>query len=108
MRIACTQNVAHLTTKKPGDKKKCREVVLKEFGLCHKHFGDKIETLSAESASEYLEGKLSRVIEILGKLENQAQEAKKIDSDIYQRKNKLIPKFLKLKEVLQLACKTYR
>jgi len=83
-------------------------VVLKEFGLCHKHFGDKIETLSEDGALDFLQSKLDRVLEILVKLENQAQEAKKIDSDIYQRKNKLIPKFLKMKELLQLACKSYK
>lgn len=28
--------------KEVGDKKGCKEVVLKEFGLCYKHYGDTI------------------------------------------------------------------
>jgi hypothetical protein len=38
--------------KMPGDKKGCREVVLKEFGLCHKHFKDATDKMTGKSGFE--------------------------------------------------------
>lgn len=143
--------------KVPGDSKGCREVVLKEFGYCHKHFPDYlleiigevgaqqpeikpagIPTFSAPTipcqvppaprsfsplsvSSEFsyaisaptpkipdgtsiLNGvrtKLIRVMELLDRLSKEALDAKKSDPDLFQRKNKLIPKFQEMKAILQ-------
>jgi hypothetical protein len=43
---------------------------------------------------------LERVNELLSKLENDAIKAKKTDADLYQRKNKLIPKFQEMKMII--------
>jgi len=87
--------------KLPGDKKGCREVVLKEFNLCHKHYHDSVKKMkSAEGGSLVLE-KLVRVSEILNNLEDEALKAKKTDADLFQRKNKLIPKFHQIRAILK-------
>jgi hypothetical protein len=44
-----------------------------------------------------------RVIELLVQLEKEAAAAKKKDGDLYQRKNKLIPKFQEMKKLLHSA-----
>jgi hypothetical protein len=86
--------------KVPGDKKGCREVVLKEFGLCHKHFKDATDKMFGKVGYDSANEKLDRVNELLTKLENEAIKAKKTDADLYQRKNKLIPKFQDMKTIL--------
>merc|ERR1712227_948830 len=64
--------------KEPGDKKKCKEIVLKEFGFCYKHFDAHMATLEFE-----------------------AKSVKRQKHDLFQRKNKLIPKFAKMKSILE-------
>jgi len=110
--------------KTPGDGKGCREVVLKEFGFCHKHYPDLFfnALIVASSTSETgtitdmhgivrrvdgmlallkVRDKLARVMDLLDKLSREAWEAKKSDPDLFQRKNKLIPKFQDMKAILQ-------
>jgi len=45
--------------------------------------------------------KLVRVTEILNNLEDEALKAKKTDADLFQRKNKLIPKFHQIRSILK-------
>lgn len=87
--------------KVPGDAKGCKEVVLKEFSVCHKHFEDKIKTIPLNERQAVLDQYLTRVEAILTALETEAAQAKKERHDLYQRKNKLIPKFQNMKETLQ-------
>jgi len=86
--------------KVPGDKKGCREVVLKEFGLCHKHYRDSTEKMVGEEGMNIALEKLERVNTLLNKLETEAMKAKKTNADLYQRKNKLLPKFQDMKSIL--------
>jgi hypothetical protein len=86
--------------KVPGDKKGCREVVLKEFGLCHKHYRDSTEKMLGEEGLKLAQGKLERVNSLLNTLESEAMKAKKTNADLYQRKNKLLPKFQDMKNIL--------
>jgi hypothetical protein len=88
--------------KVPGDKKGCREVVLKEFGLCHKHYRDTTEKMVGVEGYKLALEKLERVNSLLNKLESEAMKAKKTNADLYQRKNKLIPKFQDMKTILIL------
>jgi len=86
--------------KVPGDKKKCREVVLKEFGLCHKHYRDTLCKMNGSEGLSTCVQNLSRVNALLNNLESEAMKAKKTNADLYQRKNKLIPKFIEMKQIL--------
>jgi hypothetical protein len=86
--------------KVPGDKKGCREVVLKEFGLCHKHYRDSTDNMVGEEGLKLAQEKLERVNTLLNTLETEAMKAKKTNADLYQRKNKLLPKFQELKTIL--------
>jgi len=63
--------------KTPGDKKGCHEVVLKEFGLCHKHYKDHTENMIGIEGLTIAQQKLERVNEILSQLEVEAIKAKK-------------------------------
>jgi len=86
--------------KELDDKKGCKEVVLKEFGLCYKHYGDTVAEL-VKSRDEITARKhFDRITELLEQLEREAAAAKKKDGDLYQRKNKLIPKFQEMKKVI--------
>jgi len=74
---------------------------LKEFSICHKHFEDKLNAIPVCERTPILEEYLARVETILTALETEAAQAKKERHDLYQRKNKLIPKFQNMKETLQ-------
>merc|ERR1712137_1385425 len=87
--------------KEPGDKKGCKEVVLKEFSFCYKHFEFRLESYSTPSAILSAKKDLARVSELLEKLELEASIAKKQRHDLFQRKNKLIPKFVAMKKALE-------
>lgn len=83
--------------KEPGDKKNCKEVVLKEFSLCYKHYHLSLDKLVANGDLAAASHQLERVSILLRQLEMEAAAAKKKDGDLYQRKNKLIPKFQSMK-----------
>jgi len=89
--------------KEPGDNKNCKEVVLKEFGLCYKHYPDIVEEMVRNHNLEKAIKHQQRINELLTQLEREAAAAKKKDGDLYQRKNKLIPKFLEMKKVISKA-----
>jgi hypothetical protein len=94
--------------KVPGDKKGCREVVLKEFNLCHKHYHDAVKRMKGFEGVNLVLDKLVRVTEILNNLEDEALKAKKTDADLFQRKNKLIPKFHQIRNILKKRlCELY-
>jgi hypothetical protein len=92
-----------LYQKEPGDGKGCKEVVLKEFGYCYKHFGDMVSDLVNKGEYERVHSHMERVTELLHQLEREAAAAKKQDGDLYQRKNKLIPKFQEMRKLLVKA-----
>jgi len=89
--------------KEVGDKKGCKEVVLKEFGLCYKHYTDAVAELVRARDIDRALGQHRRISELLDQLEREASAAKKKDGDLYQRKNKLIPKFQEMKKVILKA-----
>jgi hypothetical protein len=97
----CYYTKCHSTYQKtPGDNKGCREVVLKEFDYCHKHFHMYTSTIQGPEAFDFCMERLRRVDDLLHQLEQEASQAKKADADLYQRKNKLIPKFTEMKVML--------
>jgi len=85
--------------KEPGDNKGCKEVVLKEFGICYKHYIDVVNVMLRECDLVRAHHDLKRICELLTQLEREAAAAKKKDGDLYQRKNKLIPKFLEMRKL---------
>jgi hypothetical protein len=89
--------------KEPGDDKACKEVVLAEFGLCYKHFGLMTRTLVAKGDLETALHHQQRIQDLQLQLEREAASAKKKDSDLYQRKNKLIPKFQEMNRLIREA-----
>merc|ERR1719282_1199831 len=82
--------------KVPGDSKGCKEIVLKEFGVCYKHFELYLASLPEDNPMEIARKSLDRVQELLSRLEMEAASAKKKRHDLFHRKNKLIPKFAKM------------
>ncbi|PRP75726.1 hypothetical protein PROFUN_09150 [Planoprotostelium fungivorum] len=89
--------------KEPGDKKGCKEVVLKEFGVCHKHFADLSETMIKDKDIERVRYLSGRITQIHLQLDTEAAAAKQIDMDLYQRKIKLLPKFSEMKVMVTKA-----
>jgi hypothetical protein len=89
--------------KEPGDKKGCKEVVLKEFGVCYKHFADTLNEMLKNQEFDKIRHNNVRITELLAQLEKEAASAKKKDGDLYQRKNKLIPKFQEMKNLSNKA-----
>jgi hypothetical protein len=89
--------------KEPGDNKGCKEVVLKEFGICYKHYADLVTEMIETRDYEKVRNHNDRICDLLGQLERDAAAAKKKDGDLYQRKNKLIPKFQEMKKVIAKA-----
>jgi hypothetical protein len=89
--------------KEPGDNKGCKEVVLKEFGICYKHYPDMIQEMIESHEIEKTRRHAERITELLSQLEKDAAAAKKKDGDLYQRKNKLIPKFQEMKKLVVRA-----
>jgi len=86
--------------KEVDDKKGCKEVVLKEFGLCYKHYGDAVAEIVKNRDIQTAKRHFDRIIDLLEQLEREAAAAKKKDGDLYQRKNKLIPKFQEMKKII--------
>jgi hypothetical protein len=90
--------------KEPGDNKGCKEVVLKEFGICYKHYPDFVNNeLLRTRDIDRARIHLTRTTDLLLQLEREAAAAKKKDGDLYQRKNKLIPKFQEMKKLAAKA-----
>jgi len=92
--------------KEPGDNKGCKEVVLKEFGVCYKHYSDLIQEIIDNQDYEKIRMHSERVNELYSQLEKDAAAAKKKGGDLYQRKNKLIPKFQEMKKLVSRALET--
>lgn len=84
-----------------GDGKGCREVVLKEFQFCHKHFDQSLDAMLAEGEQGLAtaQAQYDRVCTLLTQLEAEAASAKSVDPDLFQRKHKLIPKFVEMKRL---------
>jgi hypothetical protein len=92
--------------KEVGDNKGCKEVVLKEFGLCYKHFHDLCNTMIRARDLDKAKHVQTRVCDLLAQLEREASAAKKKDGDLYQRKNKLIPKFQEMRKLANKCVET--
>lgn len=92
-----------------GDGKGCREVVLKELEFCHKHYSQAIDIMLNGTQEGYLKarGQFERVSFLLAQLEAEAMAAKRTDPDLFQRKHKLIPKFMEMKKVLHKRLTEY-
>lgn len=86
----------------PREWKACKEIVLKEFGYCYKHFGCLLNELTRNGNPDRLLELHKRVLELLAQLRREASTAKKSDVDLYQRKNKLIAKFQQMKKHLSI------
>jgi hypothetical protein len=82
------------------DNKGCKEVVLKEFGVCYKHYTFVINEILQKRDVERAKKQQERINDLLIQLEKDAAAAKKKDGDLYQRKNKLIPKFQEMKKAI--------
>lgn len=89
--------------KETGDNKGCKEVVLKEFGFCYKHFHDVANDITRQNQLDKATHMLERVTALHLQLEEEASAAKKKDGDLFQRKNKLIPKFGEMKRMMNKA-----
>lgn len=89
--------------KTKDDEKGCREVVLKEFKYCHKHYSLAVEEMLNKGPEGMIEAekKLERAKSLLQDLELEANKAKRSDPDLFQRKHKLIPKFQQILRTLQ-------
>jgi hypothetical protein len=85
-----------------GDGKGCREVVLKELQFCHKHYNQTLDVLLDGSEAGFMKARtqLERITALQTQLEAEAVAAKRIDPDLFQRKHKLIPKFMEMKKLL--------
>lgn len=90
------------------DEKGCREVVLKEFTFCHKHYYLAVEEMATkgEEGRKIAESRLERAKTLLKNLETEAIKAKRTDPDLFQRKHKLIPKFHQIIRTLQKFLQT--
>jgi len=95
-----------LYQKEVNDNKGCKEVVLKEFGVCYKHYTDMVVEMIHKRDNEMIRKHHLRITELLIQLEKEASAAKKKDGDLYQRKNKLIPKFQEMKKIINKAVET--
>jgi len=91
-----------------GDNKNCKEVVLKEFGVCHKHFHDMVNVITQKKQLQKAVKHLDRITILHLQLEEEAAAAKKKDGDLFQRKNKLIPKFAEMKKMMTKAVAVIR
>lgn len=81
--------------------KVCKEVVLKEFGICYKHIHLRLETmLETEEGKETMRQWLVRIREIVLQLNAEARANKKVATDLYERKLKLIPKYTKMRKTI--------
>jgi hypothetical protein len=76
----------------PNDKKRCKEIVLKEFGYCYKHYTLAIQEMTGKEGYILACSQADKLNTILNRLSEEASLAKKTDGDMYQRKNKLINK----------------
>jgi len=85
-----------------GDGKGCREVVLKELNFCHKHYNQSLDVMLDGSEVGFLKARaqLDRITALQTQLEAEASAAKRIDPDLFQRKHKLIPKFMEMRKLL--------
>lgn len=84
--------------------KGCREIVLKEFRFCHKHIGKFVDDLITNQEYEKVRKLKQRCDTMTTQLENETNLAKKNDPDLYQRKNKILPKYYHMKQIFHQAC----
>lgn len=80
--------------------------MLKEFKVCYKHYPDIVAEMVKNRDFETIRRHQERVTELLITLEKEAGAAKKKDGDLYQRKNKLIPKFQDMKKTITNAAES--
>lgn len=93
-----------------GDGKGCREVVLKELQFCHKHYNQALDVLLDGTEAGFLKARtqLDRISSLQAQLEAEAVAAKRVDPDLFQRKHKLIPKFMEMKKLLLKRMQEYQ
>eukprot|EP00301_Raphidiophrys_heterophryoidea_P001069 c10532_g1_i1.p1 GENE.c10532_g1_i1~~c10532_g1_i1.p1 ORF type:complete len:623 (-),score=144.31 c10532_g1_i1:276-2144(-) len=87
----------------PEDSKGCKEIVYKDFSRCYKHFKQwLLDDYKGDDALTRLQALHIRVLELLAQLEQEASVAKHEDSELYQRKSKLIPKYQSMDNTLKI------
>lgn len=81
--------------------KLCKEIVLHTFKYCYKHIDQWLSTsLVGPAAIPETQSLLTTASSLLAQLEQEAARAKSEDSELYQRKSKLIPKYQSLVKTL--------
>jgi hypothetical protein len=85
---------------KPGDNKRCKEVVLKDFEFCYKHYGLAVRAMVGKEGYILACSRSDKLASVLSRLCEEASAAKKADGDMYQRKSKLIGKLQQMYTVL--------
>ena len=86
------------------DRKGCKEVVLKEFKYCHKHIPEYIDQLLQEGQAEFVKHLQTRCLKWTAQLEQETSAAKKNNLDLYQRKNKILPKYHDMRLIFNRVC----
>eukprot|EP01117_Protostelium_nocturnum_P018412 TRINITY_DN769_c0_g1_i1.p1 TRINITY_DN769_c0_g1~~TRINITY_DN769_c0_g1_i1.p1 ORF type:complete len:327 (+),score=140.26 TRINITY_DN769_c0_g1_i1:556-1536(+) len=92
--------------KEVGDNKGCKEIVLKEFGVCYKHFHDAANDMIRKRDHETAERINNRINQLHSELVRETANAKRKDADLFQRKNKLLPKFQEMKRMANQTVET--
>eukprot|EP01099_Mayorella_cantabrigiensis_P004412 TRINITY_DN330_c0_g5_i1.p1 TRINITY_DN330_c0_g5~~TRINITY_DN330_c0_g5_i1.p1 ORF type:complete len:315 (-),score=62.00 TRINITY_DN330_c0_g5_i1:64-885(-) len=78
-------------------RRRCREIVLRDFGWCTKHFDRFLENYNAHSHLPLLQDKLNIVQSHLRELEESHKAPVKDDKSLYHRKYKIITKLQQMK-----------
>jgi hypothetical protein len=87
-------------------RKLCKEIVYKEFGRCYKHFTEWLqESCHGPHAAVTASAHHTMVKTLLKQLEGEAEAAKHDDTELYQRKTKLIPKYVSMDSTLSAFIK---
>eukprot|EP01091_Cochliopodium_minus_P008559 TRINITY_DN1964_c0_g2_i2.p1 TRINITY_DN1964_c0_g2~~TRINITY_DN1964_c0_g2_i2.p1 ORF type:complete len:490 (-),score=167.70 TRINITY_DN1964_c0_g2_i2:113-1582(-) len=82
--------------KEKGDGKACKQIILKELVMCYRHFDEVLLNLTLEKARR----QKTLVVEMIKKLRQDSKTFLKTNIDLYQRKSKLLPKYIKLDNIL--------
>jgi hypothetical protein len=98
------QKCASLYQKEPGDAKPCKEIVLKEVLFCYKHFEHFVlKDLLEQGNFDGLQRFNALITPLVQQLEEHVEAAKTSDMDRYQRKKKLLNKYLSIRDQIHRA-----
>eukprot|EP00298_Acanthocystis_sp_HF-20_P009713 c18461_g1_i2.p1 GENE.c18461_g1_i2~~c18461_g1_i2.p1 ORF type:complete len:403 (-),score=86.54 c18461_g1_i2:189-1376(-) len=84
--------------------KSCKEVVLKEFGVCYKHLPGLLEVderfTTNPSAVQNAKVILKRVTDLANQIRKEANAARAHNQELFQRKAKLVTKYHAMQDIL--------